>query len=266
MMKVMKKNLWCGLAAALAICGIMTFAACSDPDDSQDNVVKPVYLDKLAIVHPDLTENPTKVVTLYNTWEQGRLVKQQQETKNMQNGEPQTSVCTVFFSYTEGRCTEIKSEKSVSTFTYDAEGRLTTGVKRENSGDTETLTVKSFSSGGEILQMESTKVTQSGTEKLVYDLTWKKGDLVKYTEHAIEPAGEDVTVEKTFDAYPSAFMGYPLAQSFIDGPFGLAERASKHNYIKTDDKYIYENGRLTVHKTVNNAAYFSYTDGTGKIQ
>lgn len=81
MMKVMKKNLWRGLAAALAICGIMTFAACSELDNSLDNVVKPVYLDKLAIVHSDHMGNPTKVVTLYNTWEQGRLVKQQQETK-----------------------------------------------------------------------------------------------------------------------------------------------------------------------------------------
>ena len=207
-MKVIKKSLWCGLAADLAFCGIITFAACSDPDDSQDNVVKPVYLDKLAIAHPDLTGNPTKVVTLYNTWEQGRLVKQQQETKNMQNGEPQTSVSTVFFSYTEGRCTEIKSEKSVSTFTYDAEGRLTAGVKHANNGD----------------------------------------------------------IEKNFDSYPSAFMGYPLAQSFIDGPDGMAERASKHNRITTADEYINDKGRLTVHKTINNAVYFSYTDGTGKIQ
>ena len=76
-MKVIKKSLWCGLAADLAFCGIMTFAACSELDNSLDNVVKPVYLDKLAIVHPDLTGNPTKVVTLYNTWEQGRLVNQQ---------------------------------------------------------------------------------------------------------------------------------------------------------------------------------------------
>ena len=104
------------------------------------------------------------------------------------------------------------------------------------------------------------------TERLSYDLTWKDGDLVKFTIHAIEPAGKDVTVEKNFDSYPSAFMGYPLAQSFIDGPDGMAERASKHNRITTADEYIYDKGRLTVHKTINNAVYFSYTDGTGKIQ
>ena len=207
-MKVIKKSLWCGLAADLAFCGIMTYAACSELDNSLDNVVKPVYLDKLAIVHSDHMGNPALVVTLYNTREQGRLVKQQQETKIMLNGEPQTSMTTVSYSYTEGRCTEIKSEKSVSTFTYDAEGRLTAGVKHANNGD----------------------------------------------------------IEKNFDSYPSAFMGYPLAQSFIDGPDGMAERASKHNRITTADEYIYDKGRLTVHKTINNAVYFSYTDGTGKIQ
>lgn len=265
-MKVIKKSLWCGLAADLAFCGIMTFAACSELDNSLDNVVKPVYLDKLAIVHYDHMGNPALVVTLYNTWEQGRLVKQQQETKIMLNGEPQTSMTTVSYSYTEGRCTEIKSEKSVSTFTYDAEGRLTAGVKHANNGDIETVTVKSFSPEGDILQMDYAKVGQNSTERLSYDLTWKDGDLVKFTIHAIEPAGKDVTVEKNFDSYPSAFMGYPLAQSFIDGPDGMAERASKHNRITTADEYINDKGRLTVHKTINNAAYFSYSDGTGKIQ
>ena len=263
-MITMKIKLFCWLTAALAFCGMMTFSACSEPDDSQNHVVKPAYLEKIATVHPDQTGNPNVVITLYNTWEQGRLVKQQQDTKIYAAGDPVTSMTTVSFLYTDGRCTEIKSEKSVSTFKYDDEGRIISGVKRADNGDTETATVKSYSPEGYILQMEETTVTQSTTMRYSYDLTWKNGDLVKYTIHSIEPAREDETVVKTFDSCPSAFMGYPLAQSFIDGPFGLAERASKHNHIKTDDKYIYENGRLTVHKTVNNAAYFSYSDGTGK--
>ena len=44
----MKIKLFCWLTAALAFCGIMTFSACSEPDDSQNHVVKPAYLEKIA--------------------------------------------------------------------------------------------------------------------------------------------------------------------------------------------------------------------------
>lgn len=265
-MITMKIKLFCWLTAALAFCGMMTFSACSEPDDSQNHVVKPAYLEKIATVHPDQTGNPNVVITLYNTWEQGRLVKQQQETKIYAAGDPVTSMTTVSFLYTDGRCTEIKSEKSVSTFKYDDEGRIISGVKRADNGDTETATVKSYSPEGYILQMEETTVTQSTTMRYSYDLTWKNGDLVKYTIHSIEPAHEDETVVKTFDSCPSAFMGYPLAQSFMDGPYGMAERASRHNSIVAGDEYVYENGRLKTHKAKQNVEQFSYSDGTGKDQ
>jgi len=202
-MITMKIKLFCWLTAALAFCGIMTFSACSEPDDSQNHVVKPAYLEKIATVHPDQTGNPNVVITLYNTWEQGRLVKQQQETKIYAAGDPVTSMTTVSFLYTDGRCTEIKSEKSVSTFKYDDEGRIISGVKRADNGDTETATVKSY-------------------------------------------------------------MGYPLAQSFMDGPYGMAECASRHNSIVAGDEYVYENGRLKTHKAKQNVVQFSYSDGTGK--
>lgn len=204
-MITMKIKLFCWLTAALAFCGIMTFSACSEPDDSQNHVVKPAYLEKIATVHPDQTGNPNVVITLYNTWEQGRLVKQQQETKIYAAGDPVTSMTTVSFLYTDGRCTEIKSEKSVSTFKYDDEGRIISGVKRADNGDTETATVKSY-------------------------------------------------------------MGYPLAQSFMDGPYGMAECASRHNSIVAGDEYVYENGRLKTHKAKQNVVQFSYSDGTGKDQ
>jgi YD repeat-containing protein len=262
----MKKKLWRVFVCALACCGMMTFAACSEPDNSQNNVVKPVYLDKIITENYGQTGNPNIVITLYNTWEQGRLVKQQQETKIMLTGEPQTSVTSVFFSYTEGRCTEIKYENSVLNFTYDAEGRLISGVRHWNNGEIETVTVKSFSPEGDILQMERIRVDGNITEKFISDLTWKDGDLVKYTIHTIEPVKKDVTVENTFASYPSQYMGYPLAQSLIDGPESLAERASKHCRITTDKEYFYENGRMTMYKAGNNAIYFSYTDGTGKIK
>ena len=202
-MITMKKKLWRVFVCALACCGIMTFSACSEPDDSQNHVVKPAYLEKIATVHPDQTGNPNVVITLYNTWEQGRLVKQQQETKIYAAGDPVTSMTTVSFLYTDGRCTEIKSEKSVSTFKYDDEGRIISGVKRADNGDTETATVKSY-------------------------------------------------------------MGYPLAQSFMDGPYGMAECASRHNSIVAGDEYVYENGRLKTHKAKQNVVQFSYSDGTGK--
>jgi len=204
-MITMKIKLFCWLTAALAFCGIMTFSACSEPDDSQNHVVKPAYLEKIATVHPDQTGNPNVVITLYNTWEQGRLVKQQQETKIYAAGDPVTSMTTVSFLYTDGRCTEIKSEKSVSTFKYDDEGRIISGVKRADNGDTETATVKSY-------------------------------------------------------------MGYPQAQSFMDGPYGMAECASRHNSIVAGDEYVYENGRLKTHKAKQNVVQFSYSDGTGKDQ
>lgn len=204
-MITMKIKLFCWLTAALAFCGIMTFSACSEPDDSQNHVVKPAYLEKIATVHPDQTGNPNVVITLYNTWEQGRLVKQQQDTKIYAAGDPVTSMTTVSFLYTDGRCTEIKSEKSVSTFKYDDEGRIISGVKRADNGDTETATVKSY-------------------------------------------------------------MGYPLAQSFMDGPYGMAECASRHNSIVAGDEYVYENGRLKTHKAKQNVVQFSYSDGTGKDQ
>ena len=204
-MITMKIKLFCWLTAALAFCGMMTFSACSEPDDSQNHVVKPAYLEKIATVHPDQTGNPNVVITLYNTWEQGRLVKQQQDTKIYAAGDPVTSMTTVSFLYTDGRCTEIKSEKSVSTFKYDDEGRIISGVKRADNGDTETATVKSY-------------------------------------------------------------MGYPLAQSFMDGPYGMAECASRHNSIVAGDEYVYENGRLKTHKAKQNVVQFSYSDGTGKDQ
>lgn len=172
------------------------------------------------------------------------------------------------YTYNGKNCIEYRTTdgRVVRNYTYDANGRLTSATNIRNGSDNPdiyNIQIKAYTKDGLIQQMEETITYSSGeTKKKSYDLTWKNGDLVKYTEHNLESAVKDLTFEVEYDTYPSIFTGYTLAQYIFDGPDGLCIRGSRHNPIKKDNIYKYKNGRAVSCVNGNITTYFTYTDGT----
>lgn len=69
----------------------------------------------------------------------------------------------------------------------------------------------------------------------------------------------------TYDNYPSAYTGYPVATGINDVDY-MAMHCSKHNQIGSDYTPTYENGRLVslVKDDGSDKTYFTYDDGTGQ--
>lgn len=98
-----------------------------------------------------------------------------------------------------------------------------------------------------------------------YHYTWQDGDLV---EAAIEYVTEDKETDTytfTYDNYPSAYIGYPVALGVNDVTY-MAMHCSKHNLIEPGFTPTYENGRLVtlVKDNGTDNTYFTYDDGTGQ--
>lgn len=256
------------LAFAL-ICGLVTFSSCSKDDDYDSFATEPVFLSSVEMVTVKPSTGDTlSYSTLNNTWEGGLLKKQNTVgTINVAGLKSQIEIGHVF-TYNGKNCTEIRTTdgNTITTFTYDANGRITSASKVTKDSDktfgyTHNFQITAYNNDGFIQQMEET-YTIEDTRKVSYDLTWKNGDLVKYTTHYIEPANEDVTIEVEYDTYPSIYTGYPMAHSIFEGPVGLCYRCSSHNPISMGDSYKYKNGRAVKSVNGNNIVKYIYTDGT----
>ena len=264
----MKKNALLMLAFAL-ISGLVTFSSCSKDDDYDSPATESVYLSHVEMVTVMPTTGDTlSYSTSNNTWEGGLLKKQNTEGTIKVAGLKSQINIGHLFTYSGKNCIEIRTTdgNTVNTFTYDANGRITSATKKAmnaaNTVYTQVFQIKAYTNDGFIQQMEETYTIEDDTRKVSYDLTWKNGDLVKYTVHSIEPAKEDVTYEVQYDTYPSIYTGYPMAHSIFEGPIGLCYRCSSHNPVSLGESYKYKNGRVVRSVNGNTTAKYSYTDGT----
>lgn len=268
-----KKSLWV-LACAL-ICGLVTFSACSNDDDNDNDnpVTDPVFLSKIDnVMVASATGDTVSTSTQTNTWEGGLLKKQYAVGKTKVGGEEYQIELGYIFTYSGKNCTEIRSldGMTVNSYTYDAKGRMTSATSKTSDsdqtiGNNRNIQITEYTKDGYVKKMEETYTYSWGeTRRMSYDLTWKDGDLVKYTTHNIEPEGEDNTYEVKYDTYPSIFTGYPLAQYIFEGPSGIGFRGSKHNPISGGDIYSYKNGRVVSSAQGITTTYYTYTDGTSE--
>ena len=264
----MKKNALLMLAFAL-ISGLVTFSSCSKDDDYDSPAAESVFLSHVEMVTVMPTTGDTlSYSTSNNTWEGGLLKKQNTEGTIKVAGLKSQINIGHLFTYSGKNCIEIRTTdgNTVNTFTYDANGRITSATKKAmnaaNTVYTQIFQIKAYTNDGFIQQMEETYTIEDDTRKVSYDLTWKNGDLVKYTVHSIEPAKEDVTYEVQYDTYPSIYTGYPIAHSIFEGPIGLCYRCSSHNPTSLGESYKYKNGRVVRSVNGNTTAKYSYTDGT----
>lgn len=268
----MKKNTLWGLACTL-ILGLVTFSACSSDDDNNTPVTEPVLLSKIdmvTVMHAtgDTVSNSTHT----NIWEGGLLKKMHAVGIIKADGEKIPIELGYVFTYSGKNCTEIKTldGMTVNSYTYDAKGRMTSATSKTSAsdhtiGNIRDIQIKAYTKDGHIQQMEETLTYSWGeTRKTSYDLTWKNGDLVKWTTHYLEPIGEDMTYEMEYDTYPSIYTGYPLARYIIEGPTGICYRGSMHNPISGGDIYKYKNGRVVSSVSGNNTSHYTYTDGTSE--
>lgn len=263
----MKKNNLGALAAAL-ICSLMTFSACT-ADDGKDNPVRePVFMNHFLFVQLNPATGDTLLTTTKeNTWEGGLLRKFHEEATIKMTGIKSQLDATL--TYSGNNCTEIKvvgspSGPFIKKFTYDANGRLT-GATESSEGMEVTVKVNSYTDDGHIQEIEyQSNSTNDVSHKRTYELTWKNGNIVKYTIHYIEPAEEDFTAEMEYDNYPSVYTGFPVAYYILESPELICKHASKNNPIEKGYEHQYLNGRLVITILENGSIQYAYTDGTGQ--
>ena len=261
-----KSNLWALTAAFM--CGLMTFSACSKDDDKDNPVKETVFMSHFFAIQLNPTTGDTLMTTMSeNTWEGGLLRKYHEEALVKKVGVKSQLDATL--TYSGNNCTEIKiigalSGPTIKKITYDANGRIT-GATETSEGMELAVNIKSYTDDGHIKEIEyASNFILGNNSKRSYDLTWKDGNIVKYTIHFIEPAEEDVTVEVDYDNYPSIYTGFPAAYYVLESPDVICRRASKNNPIEKGKEYKYQNGRLVSNTFGTGSTHYVYTDGTGQ--
>ena len=263
----MKKNhLWV-LTVTLIGC-LMAVSACS-VDDNTVPKAKQVFLSKIIFksFKPG-TDEVVSATTQDFVWEKGLLKESHEETLFTVAGMAVTTTLDNYFTYEDGKCVEKKTITSsggetIRTFTYNDNGQLTSGVEKISSGYARFANILSYTADGQIEQIEYIDETNTGkTIKRIVDLTWKDGNIVRYTIHNIEPADEDDTAEVTYDSYPSPFVGHQVATTIFEVPYQICSRISKNNPIGEGEAFIYKNGRVVLENKNSSVTYFFYSDGT----
>ena len=154
--------------------------------------------------------------------------------------------------------------ETIYTFLYDENGQLTGGIEKSESGET-VVNIISYNDEGLFQQLETSSNIDSGsTIKRRYDLTWKDGNIIKYTYHFIEPVEDDLTEEVVYDNYPSPNTGMPIVIGLFGEPYQMCNKISKNNPIREDMELTYQNGRLVQSKGKDEITTYVYSDGTGK--
>ena len=180
-----------------------------------------------------------------------------------------SSIMDEYYTYDgKGRCIEKKfvgnTGETIYTFLYDENEQLTGGIEKSESGET-VVNIISYNDEGLFQQLEtSSKMDSGSTIKRRYDLTWKDGNIIKYTYHFIEPAEDDLTEEVVYDNYPSPNTGMPIVIGLFGEPYQMCNKISKNNPIREDMELTYQNGRLVQSKGKDEITTYVYSDGTGK--
>lgn len=264
----MKKNHLWALAAVL-ICGLMTFSACTvDEVDNPAVEPEPVFLTQInnKIFNPG-TDHVMADVTEDLIWEDG-LLKQVHSESIFEIGTLKTkTISDEYYTYDgKGRCIEEKavsgSRETIYTFFYDENGRLAGGVEKSETAEI-SITVTSYTDDGLFQQLDYlAKYVSGNTYKRHYDLTWKNGNIVKYIFS--KPDEEEMTAEVVYDNYPSPYTGFPLVIALFQEPYVMCTNATKNNPLWTDVEYTYANGRVIQKKSKDKVINYVYSDGTGK--
>ncbi len=242
---------------------LMTFSSCSDSDDDPASQPEPADMVRLVSHTNETISGPLTVTSqLSNVWENGRLIRQTQTITSMGIS---TEVVEIFTYNERGLCTEMYDRDGHfhHYYSYTPDGRIAKDVHIID-GDTAAVTeVLAYDSDGNVAETRYHVPASSITRKS--RLTWQDGDLVKATTEYVSEDRETDTYTFTYDNYPSAYTGYPVAIGISNVTF-MALHCSKHNEIDSGFTPSYENGRLVslVKDDGTDNTYFTYDDGTGQ--
>jgi hypothetical protein len=241
----------------------MTFPSCSDNDDNPANQPKPADMVRLVSLHSETISGPlTMTSQTSNVWENGRLIRQTNSASTMGVS---TEVGEILTYNERGLCTEMYTVDGNfhHYYTYTPDGRIGKEVYL-GEGDTISVTeILAYDADGNIAEMRYRVPAFSVIRKS--HLTWQDGDLMKAVVEYVSEGKETDTYTYTYDNYPSAYTGYPMAISIYDITY-MAMHCSKHNLIEPGFNPSYENGRLVslVKDDGSDNRYFTYDDGTGQ--
>jgi len=251
-----------GVVMCLSALVLMTFSSCSDNDDNPANQPEPADMVRLVSLQSETISGPLTMTTqTYNVWENGRLMQQTNSASTMGIT---TEVGEVLTYDESGLCTEMYTVDGDyhHYYTYTPDGRIAKEVYL-GQGDTVSVTeVVAYDAYGNIAETIHRMPAFSVTRK--NSLTWQDGDLVEAVVEYVSEGKETETFTYTYDNYPSAYIGYPVAIG-NDVKY-LAIHCSKHNLIEPGFTPSYENGRLVslVKDDGSDNMYFTYDDGTGQ--
>ena len=242
---------------------LMMFASCSDSDDNSGDKPEPADMVRLVAVQNETVSGPlTMTSQMSNVWENGRLKQQAQSATAM--GVTANVVENLIYDE-RGLCTEMYNTDGQyhHYYTYTPNGRI---AKEVNiiGGDTASVTeVLAYDTDGNVAETRYYVPASSHVRKNSF--TWKDGDLVKAVIEYVSEDREADTYTFTYDTYPSAYTGYPVAIGISNVTF-MALHNSRHNEIKPGYTPTYENGRLVslVKDDGSDNTYFTYDDGTGQ--
>jgi len=252
-----------GVVICLSALVFMTFSSCSDNDDNPANQPEPTDMVRLVSFQSETISGLlTMTSQTSNVWENGRLIQQTNTASTMGIT---TEVGEVLTYNERGLCTEMCSVDGYyhHYYTYTPDGRIAKEVYL-GQGDTISVTeVLAYDADGNISEMRYRVPAFSVIRK--NHLTWQDGDLEEAVVEYVSEGKETETFTYTYDNYPSAYTGYPVAIGIYDVKY-LATHCSRHNLIEPGFTPSYENGRLVslVKEDGSEKTYFTYDDGTGQ--
>jgi len=242
---------------------LMTFSACSDNDDNPADQPEPVDMVRLVSLQSETISGPLTMTTQGgNVWENGRLIRQTSTATTMGISVKLDEMLT----YNErGLCTEMYDTDGQfhHYYTYTPDGRIAKEVHIIGENTSSVTEVLAYDANGNIAETIYKVPGSSVTCK--NRLTWQDGDLVKASIEYVSEGRETDTYTFTYDNYPSAYTGYPVALG-INNITYMAMHCSKHNLIEPGYTPTYDNGRLVslVKDDGTDNTYFTYDDGTGR--
>ena len=166
----------------------------------------------------------------------------------------------------DGNCIEshyLSSGTNKSRYFTYVDGRMIRAVELDGADTTSRVSITAYTPDGYLMALTVEDLTLNKVTD--YQFTWQDGDVVRYTEQPVEPAGEEHVYNIEYDDYPNVRTGMPLTSELFD-PQMICSTCSKHNWQILNNVPTYSNGRLV--KNTNNSStslivnYYTYSDGT----
>lgn len=249
--------------AAILFCGSTVFTSCHREDDPETNEVRLVRQDYVGCS----TNGDTVMALTQNyVWEKGLLRSINGTMYDGMSGQTSDLGTQSFVYDKDNNCIEFHyiadNFETHEYFTY-VDGRITKAVELNGADTARRTTVTAYTPDGHI---QAFTVEYLSYDIVVdYQFTWQNGDMIKYTKHPVQPAGDDVYYNIEYDSYPNVHTGMPLTSALFD-PDMIASYGSLHNWKILNNVHTYSNGRLVKTSSTTNTSiidnYYTYSDGT----